>query len=610
MTREEKLKLLKTRAVVSRSLSDENGLINAIKGLDGKDGKDGKDGAPGANGAPGLPGAYGKKGDTGQRGKPGSPGQRGLKGDKGETGRGINWRGAWATLTEYSVNDAVSINGSSFICVKNHKSLSKNKPSTDNREIWQLMAKKGDKGEKGEPGVGGGGGSSASSSNGLPAGGTEGQLLAKNSATDYDAEWVEPSAGSGSGDVSSNTSSSVDNEIALFSGTGGKTIKRATTTGLLKAAAGVITAAVAGTDYYNPGGTDVAVADGGTGSSTAAGALVNLGLSATAAELNYTDGVTSAIQTQLDGKQSLDAELTALAGLTSAADKGIQFTGSGTAGTFDLTAAGKALLDDANAAAQIATLGLDADIATFALPAGTTISAFGASLIDDAASSNARTTLGLGTIATQDANNVNISGGAIAGITDLAIADGGTGASTAANAFAALKQDASTTATGVVELATTVETDTGTDAVRAVTPDGLSGSVYGTKVVSIQVIDGATSLTTGDGKAYFRIPTALNGMDLISVAASVIAKSTSGTPTVQLARGRQANATSAHSFTDMLTTKVTIDANEFDSKDAAAAVAIDTANDDVVTGDLIRIDVDVAGTGTTGLFVTCAFRTP
>lgn len=55
--------------------------------------------------------------------------------------------------------------------------------------------------------------------------------------------------------------------------------------------------------------------------------------------------------------QPLDADLTAIAGLTSAADKGIQFTGPNTAATYDLTAAGKAILDDATADDQLTTLG-------------------------------------------------------------------------------------------------------------------------------------------------------------------------------------------------------------------------------------------------------------
>lgn len=48
--------------------------------------------------------------------------------------------------------------------------------------------------------------------------------------------------------------------------------------------------------------------------------------------------------------------------------------------------------------------------------------------------SGARTNLGLGTIATQAANSVTITGGSITGITDLAVTDGGTGASDAAGA--------------------------------------------------------------------------------------------------------------------------------------------------------------------------------
>lgn len=72
------------------------------------------------------------------------------------------------------------------------------------------------------------------------------------SVTNYD-----PATGSvdvttgvgGGGDVSSNTGVSVDGEAVLFSGTGGKTIKRSTLTGMLKSAAGVQQVATPNTDY-------------------------------------------------------------------------------------------------------------------------------------------------------------------------------------------------------------------------------------------------------------------------------------------------------------------------------------------------------------------------
>jgi hypothetical protein len=92
--------------------------------------------------------------------------------------------------------------------------------------------------------------------------------------------------------------------------------------------------------------TTISIARGGTGATTASGARTTLGLGTAATGDTGTD------------IQAYSANLASLAGLTFAANKGLYTTGANTAALFDLTAAGRALLDDADAAAQRTTLGL------------------------------------------------------------------------------------------------------------------------------------------------------------------------------------------------------------------------------------------------------------
>ena len=97
----------------------------------------------------------------------------------------------------------------------------------------------------------------------------------------------------------------------------------------------------------------LAVANGGTGATDASGARSNLGL---------------AIGTEV---QAYDAGLASIAGLTTSADQGIYTTAADTYATFSLTSAGRALLDDVDAAAQRTTLGLgSAALLTAAAPSG------------------------------------------------------------------------------------------------------------------------------------------------------------------------------------------------------------------------------------------------
>lgn len=121
----------------------------------------------------------------------------------------------------------------------------------------------------------------------------------------------------------------------------------------------------------------------GTGATTASAARTNLGL---------------VIGTDV---QAYDADLTAIAALSSAADKVPYATGSGTWALADLTSAGRALIDDASASAQLTTLGVstfaktlldDADASASLTTLG--VSTFAKTLLDDADDATARTTLG------------------------------------------------------------------------------------------------------------------------------------------------------------------------------------------------------------------------
>lgn len=190
----------------------------------------------------------------------------------------------------------------------------------------------------------------------------------------------------------------------------------ATLSGLTSSVSSLGTATITGGSIT--GITDLAVADGGTGASTAANARTNLGL---------------AIDTDV---QAYDAGLQSIAGLTTFPDQYLYTTAADVYTPGTITAAGRALLDDADATTQ-------------------------------------RATLGLGTIATQAAGSVDITGGSIVGITDLAIADGGTGASTAANARTNLGLGTLSTQSGTFS-GTSSGTNTGDQTIT------LTGDVTGT----------------------------------------------------------------------------------------------------------------------------------
>lgn len=177
------------------------------------------------------------------------------------------------------------------------------------------------------------------------------------------------------------------------------------------------------------------------------------------------------------------------------------------------------------------------------------------------------------------------------------------GTVTSGNVTAAVSA-ATSTLSGKVELATTAEINGGTDTGRVITPDGLSASVFGTKRVVLKVFADTATPSTGTGLMKFTVPPELNGMNLVDADAAVYNPSTSGSPTFQLY-----NATD--SVLMLSTAGITIDSGEYNSYTAASQPSISTAADDVVTGDILQVNVlNVGSTATQGGEIHMGFRLP
>lgn len=157
--------------------------------------------------------------------------------------------------------------------------------------------------------------------------------------------------GAGTGDVSG-PASSVDSEIALFSSTTGKVIKRASTTGMIKAASGVIAAATAGTDFVKPDTATAYTAHQG----------VTLATLTDGASISWTVSSGQKAKVTLGGNRTMNAVTGAVEGYTyllwviqdATGSRTLSWTTSG-AGSFDFGALGAPTLTTTASKADLLT---------------------------------------------------------------------------------------------------------------------------------------------------------------------------------------------------------------------------------------------------------------
>jgi hypothetical protein len=348
---------------------------------------------------------------------------------------------------------------------------------------------------------------------------------------------------------------------------------------------------IGGAYIYRVGGTDVSVADGGTGlSSVAAGSVLAANTSNTITAVTSAAGLTalqnnagtiSWAATTGTGSFALSTSpvfTTPTLGVATATSiNGLTITAS--TGTLTITNAktlsvGETITITAGAASK--TLNIGQNSLTFSTSGDSTI-----------------TLPTTGTVATlagsETLSNKTLTAPKIANAGFIADANGNeeiifTTTTSAVNEFTVINA-----ATGNAPQLSVTGGDSNVD--LKLTPKG-TGIVKGErKIFQVRLVDKDTTLTTGTGKGGdFRI-SPLRAITVKAVGAYVDTASSSGLPAVDI----------NEAGVSILSTTVTIDANEKTSTTAATAAVI---SDSAIAADaIVTFDVDAAGTGTKGLTV-------
>lgn len=313
-------------------------------------------------------------------------------------------------------------------------------------------------GAAGATGATGAAGADGADGQGVPVGGTTGQVLAKATATDFDTAWTDPAAGGGAVDsVNGQTGVVVLGAADVGADAAGAAAAAQAASQPVDSDLTAI-AALSTTAY---GRALLALADAAAGRTA-----LGLGTASTAATGDF-DAAGAAAAAQA-ASQPVDSDLTAIAALTT-------------------TAYGRAFLALADAAAARTALGLG----TAATAATGDFDAAGvaAALVDDLSgvtnAATARTNLGLGTAATKDTGTAD---GQVPLNSDLLDLVGGDGVDVTAGATLSVDVDATVLRTTGAQSVSGAKTFADATVL-------LSGATSGTSTLKAAAVAGTTTLT-------------------------------------------------------------------------------------------------------------------